>query len=298
MIFPQRLTAGDTIAIVAPAGPPDPAKMKEGLELFKHTGLHVKLGKYVFNRRGFLAASDQERVRDLHDAFVDPEVKGIVCARGGYGTARIAPCLDYALIRAHPKVFWGYSDLTYLNGAIQLFSGLVTFHGPMIASDLSSIGGEESLRSFFQLFVPTELCFSSELSVVNHGRAEGKLVGGNLTLLADAVGTPYQWDFHRSILFIEEVSEPAYRIDAMLHHLKYAGVFDEVCGVVLGDFNVEEKELPVVKRVVREFFEGCSFPVVCGLPAGHCEPNYGIPLGTRAALTTAPACLRIDPGVC
>lgn len=302
MIYPERLEKGDTIIVIAPAGPPEPIKLKEGLERFEQVGLKVRLGRFLFDREGYLAASDIKRLRDFHEAFADPEVKGIICARGGFGTTRLAPYVDYSLIRHHPKIFWGYSDITYLHGAIQRYSGLVTFHGPMIASDLNE--GESvlcSMKSFGQLFVPTEVCFDSSLtslSVLQSGDGVGRLVGGNLTLVADSVGTPFQWETEGCILLLEEVSEPAYRIDAMLNHLKQAGMFHNIQGVVLGDFNVGEEERSLVKKLLQAFFRDCPFPVIKGFQVGHCHPNYGVPLGVIARISTSPPCLRLQSGVC
>ncbi|WP_079480228.1 S66 peptidase family protein [Halobacillus salinus] len=302
MIIPERLKKGDTIAVIAPAGPPDPVKLREGLEYFKEVGLCVQFGRFLFDQEGYLAASDPKRLDDFHQAFADPSIKGVICVRGGYGTARMAPFINYSLIRNNPKVFWGYSDITYLHGAIQKFSRLSTFHGPMIASDLlEEKQVSDTIRSFNQLFEPTEVCFDNSpqtLSVLQHGIGRGRLVGGNLTLVADSVGTPYQWETENSILLLEEVSEPVYRIDAMLQQLKQAGVFRHIQGVVLGDFNMGEEEPAGLERLFREFFRNCPFPVLKGIKVGHCTPNYGVPLGVEAFLSTAKPCFRIQPGVC
>ncbi|MBA2174150.1 LD-carboxypeptidase [Halobacillus locisalis] len=301
MIKPNALRQGDQVVIIAPAGPPDRNQLMEGIEVLENVGLDVRLGRYVFDAEGFLAASDEKRLADLHNAFCDPLVQGVFCARGGYGTARIAPFIDYHMIHQNPKVFWGYSDITYLLNAFQMFSSLVTFHGPMIASDFN-IGKrrKETIQSLTPLFTREPIIYDarhSPLKALRPGTGKGRLVGGNLTLLSDGVGTPFQIDTNGSILLLEDVSEKAYRIDAMLHHLKQGGMFECVQGVVLGDFQADYKERVLIDKVLADFFSHCSFPVVSGYQIGHCQPNYGIPLGTQATLTTSPPRLRIESGV-
>ncbi|RWZ60530.1 LD-carboxypeptidase [Halobacillus fulvus] len=298
---PKTLKPGDCVAVIAPAGPPDEKKVAEGIRCLENLGLRVVMGNALFHKEGYLAAPDQERLRDLHQAFSDPSIRAVFCARGGYGTARIAPFIDYECIRSNPKIFWGYSDVTYLHGAIQKYSGLVTFHGPMVASDLNREAiRQETYRSFLQLFHPTIQTFDysiAPLNVLAIGRGEGKIVGGNLTLMTDALGTPYEWEVDGGLLMIEEVNEPAYRVGAMLQHMNFAGVFERVNGVILGDFKTEGEEKRKVEKLLEQFFADAPFPVVGGLPVGHCRPNYGIPLGVRARLSTSPPCLQVDSGV-
>ena len=252
-------------------------------------------------RKEDLAAVDQMRLADLHDAFWDPTIRGVFCANGGFGTARIAPMIDYERIQRNPKIFWGYSDITYLLNAIQNFSDLVTFHGPMVASDLNDEQRTaETESTFLPLFTRESLTYDSQKSPLNtlaHGTGEGRLVGGNLTLLTNGLGTPFQVNTNGAILLIEDVEEPAFRIDAMLTHLKQAGVFDEVEGVIIGDLQAEPEEYAKIKKVLQDFFACVSFPVVENFYIGHCQPNYCVPLGVKAKLTTSPPRLVIDSGV-
>ncbi|WP_245837257.1 S66 peptidase family protein [Virgibacillus phasianinus] len=198
-------------------------------------------------------------------------------------------------------VFWGYSDITYLLNAIQNFSDLVTFHGPMVATDLNDeIRTVETKSSFFTLFTGESLTYDSRkssLTTLAHGTGEGRLVGGNLDLLTNGLGTPFQVKTNAAIPLIEEVAELVFRIDVMLTHLKQAGVFDEVEGVIIGDLQAELDEYGEIKKVLQDFFASAPYPVVENFHIVHCQPNYGVPLGVNAKLTTSPARLVIDSGV-
>ena len=277
MMKPNALRQGDRVAIIAPAGPPDRKRLMEGKKVLDNLGLDVRFGQYIFDADGFLAASDEKRLADLHSAFCDPSIRGVFCARGGYGTARIAPFIDYQLVHENPKVFWGYSDITYLLNAFQIHSKLVTFHGPMVASDFNEEKKRtQTVQSLMPLFTREPITYGSSdssLSVLQPGSGTGRLIGGNLTLLSDGVGTPFQVDTGGAILLIEDVSEKAYRIDAMLNHLKQAGMFECVKGVVIGDFQADCQERVLIQKVLDDFFSFCSFPVVTGFRIGHCQPN-------------------------
>ncbi|WP_138419666.1 S66 peptidase family protein [Aquibacillus sediminis] len=301
MIKPPALRKGDRVAIIAPAGPPDKEHMIQGKRVLEEMGLNVVLGRSLFDVKEDLVDLDQMRLADLHDAFFDPAIRGIFCANGGFGTARIAPLIDYGKIQRNPKIFWGYSDITYLLNAIQKCCDLVTFHGPMVASDLNDKARtKETASSFLSLFTGESMTYDSSKSplyTIVNGTGEGRLVGGNLTLLTNGLGTPYQVNTDGAILLIEDVQEPAFKIDLMLTHLEQAGVFDTVEGVVIGNFQVDPDEDTKIKKVFQDFFASASFPVVEKFNIGHCQPNYGVPLGVNAKLTTSPPRLVIDSGV-
>ncbi|WP_117169095.1 S66 peptidase family protein [Paraliobacillus sediminis] len=301
MIKSCALQKGDRVAIIAPAGAADKEKLLQGIRVLEKMGLDVVIGRYVFDVEEDLAVTDQKRLADLHEAFTDPTIKGIFCANGGVGSARIAPMIDYLMIKKNPKIFWGYSDITFLLHAIQQFSDLITFHGPMVASDLNDEERTAATESSFSpLFTKESLPYDSRKSpliTIANGTGEGRLVGGNLSLLTNGLGTPFQVNTNGAILLIEEVAEPAFRINVMLTHLKQAGVFDEVEGVILGDFQEDPEEYVKIKKVLLDFFAEASFPVVENFYFGHCEPNYGVPLGVNAKLTTSPPLLVIDSGV-
>nr|WP_113870006.1 LD-carboxypeptidase [Paraliobacillus ryukyuensis] len=300
---PPAFKNGDRVAIIAPAGPPaNRAHLVQGKRVLEEMGLDVVYGKYLFDDEEDLATLDQKRLSDLHDAFFDPAIRGIFCANGGFGTARIAPKIAYAKIQQNPKVFWGYSDITYLLNAIQKHSGFVTFHGPMLASDLNDEARtDETASSFLSLFNGESLTYDaskSNLNTIVNGTGEGPLVGGNLTLLTNGLGTPYQVDTAGAILLLEEVEEPSFKINLMLTHLEQAGVFATVEGMVLGNFQMEDPEEDrKIKQVLEDFFCNASFPVVANFYIGHCQPNYGVPLGANAKLTTSPPQLVIETGV-
>ncbi|MCA0983366.1 LD-carboxypeptidase [Halobacillus yeomjeoni] len=301
LIKPERLHEGDCVGIIAPAGPADEKELFIGLEKLKQMKLIPVLGRNLFQKKRYLAGKDEARLEDLHAMFLDPAIKAIICARGGYGTARLAPYLDYSMIRCNPKVFWGYSDITYLHTAIQMYSGLVTFHAPMVASDLGKNDCKlETFYTFNQLFYPHANLFNrsnSSIEVIKSGCGSGRITGGNLTLLTDSLGTDFEISTSGRILFFEEVNEPAYRIDAMLTHMKWAGKFENVCGVVIGDIKAGKGESEKIRELLYEFFCNAPFPVVRGLEIGHCQPNYGIPLGVQAHLDTDLISLMIEPGV-
>ncbi|MGP4075566.1 S66 peptidase family protein [Halobacillus sp. K22] len=304
MVKPQRLTYGDRVGVIAPAGPPKKEELNRGLSVLHSLGLEPVLGNHVFNQDhtfSYLAARDEARLEDLHHMFLDPCIKAVFCARGGYGTARLAPYIDYSMIRCNPKVFWGYSDITYLHTAFHKYSNLVTFHGPMVASDLGRTPlNNETILSLDQLFMPKNITWrypEFPFSSIKNGKAVGVLVGGNLTVLADSMGTDFELDTDGRILFIEEIDEPAYRIDAMLLQLQLAGKLARVKGVILGDFNLRDSELAETQKVLRQFFMPYNFPVLQGFPAGHCAPNYGIPLGTRVYLDSTTLFLQTEAGV-
>ncbi|WP_068673762.1 LD-carboxypeptidase [Oceanobacillus sp. Castelsardo] len=304
MIFPSRLCEGDTIGIIAPAGPVDLEDIKKGIPFFENLGLCVQLGQHVDNVYGYLAGTDKERLEDFHDMVVDPNIKAIIFARGGYGTARFVPSINYEWVRRNPKIIWGYSDITYLHTAIRQQTGLVTFHGPMVASDIAKPHFDYfSATMFNQLFQPTCLIYSEYLSpLCAHypGETAGQLVGGNLSLLISTLGTPFEIDTKDKILVIEDIGEEPYRVDSMLNQLKLSGKLREARGIVIGDFANAESKLNhslTIEEVFHDYFSNIGIPVMGGFKIGHCYPHFAVPLGAYAKLSTYNKQLVIDPGV-
>ncbi|MEN1967697.1 LD-carboxypeptidase [Lentibacillus sp. N15] len=305
MIQPERLRKGDTIGIIAPASPVHWHELTCGIPFFEQMGLQVKLGKSVNRTYGYLAGTDEERLADIHAMFADPTVKAIICARGGYGTGRLAANLDYELIKNNPKIFWGYSDITYLHTAIHNEAGLVTFHGPMVASDIAKDTFDALSASLFdQLFSPTKLCYSetvSPLKMFVPGEAKGELAGGNLSLLISTLGTPFEIETAGKLLVIEDIGEEPYRVDAMLNQLKHAGKLDNLAGLIIGDFALakpkSEKPSFRLEEVIQQYVSELPFPVMSGFSIGHCTPNFSIPLGVEARLSTLDKTLVMEPGV-
>ncbi|MBR7795657.1 MAG: S66 peptidase family protein [Bacillota bacterium] len=304
MIHPPRLKKGDTIGVIAPAGPPDRTRLQKAISFFLNMGLCVQLGKHIDKRNGYLAGTDSERLEDLQDMITNPAIKAIVFARGGYGCARITPYIDFACIKKQPKIFWGYSDITYLHTAIRQRTGLITFHGPMLASD---IGNDDfdylSARMFEQLFQPTTYTYTEEISplhVIAEGNANGELVGGNLSLLVSSLGTPFEIDTTNRLLLLEDIGEEPYRIDSMLNQLKLAGKLETAAGIILGDFaDAKPKVTPSLPldKVFDDYFRKLDIPVISGFKIGHCMPHIAIPLGVEACLSSYDKKLIAKPGV-
>jgi len=300
-VKPERLNPGDTVGIISPASAPaDPANIDRSIEALQRLGFRAKLASNVRRRWGFLAGNDRERAADLMKMFADRAVKGIVCVRGGYGTARLLSQLDYRIIRANPKVFVGYSDITSLHCAFLKHAGLVSFHGPMLNSDfikpdLPKFTVESFRRTVTQAAPPGSICQGyrrKTVSILRRGIASGPLLGGNISILCATLGTPFQPVFKGRILFFEDVDEVPYRFDRMLTHLLNAGLLQQVAGVAIG-INAECGD-PKAKRskeyrqtledVFRERLLPLKVPVVAGLPFGHIPLNATLPVGVRAKL--------------
>jgi muramoyltetrapeptide carboxypeptidase len=304
MILPERLQRGDTIGIIAPSGPIDADKLKKTVPFFENMGLHVKMGEHIDHVNGYLAGTDRERLDDFHDMIADDSVKGIIFARGGYGAGRIVPSIDYKLVKNNPKIIWGYSDITYLHTAIRQNTDLVTFHGPMAVSDMAKDDFDElSARLFKQLFQPAELIYTEKISpldVLVAGEGIGELVGGNLSLIASTLGTPFEIDTKDKLLLLEDIGEEPYRLDGMLNQLKLAGKLGEAAGIIVGDFAETESTLKTtltISEVFTDYFANLSCPVMSGFKIGHCFPHFSVPLGTKAVMRAKDKTLKIAPGV-
>jgi muramoyltetrapeptide carboxypeptidase len=292
LIYPPLLAKGDLIAIAAPASPPDKPKVIDAaIARLKKYGFKIKPGKHLRARDGYLAGSDEERAADINAAFADPEVKGVFCLRGGYGSCRILPRLDYAAMRANPKVFLGYSDITAMHLAILVKSGLVTFHG----SNASSAFERANLASCERMLMGNrpgkETLFSREgkqraITTLAPGRAKGRLMGGNFTCLLRLIGTPWEPDFRGAILFLEDTGEKAYRIDGMFTHLRLAGMLERIGGLVLGQFDYEadKKEPARIAACLEREAERIGVPCVAGAPIGHFSGQIIVPQGVEAEL--------------
>ena len=300
-IKPARLDAGDTIGIIAPASPPaDPNNLDRSVAVLEGLGFRPKLAPNVRQRRGFLAGSDRERAGDLMKMFIDRNVKAILCLRGGYGTSRLLPLLDFRTIRAHPKIFVGYSDITSLHCALLVRSNLVSFHGPMLNSDfvkkeIPNFTLRSFLKTLTQPVAPGSICDGcpkKTVTVLCRGRASGALIGGNLSMLCAALGTPFQPPFNGRILFFEDLNEVPYRFDRMLTQLLNAGLLQQVAGIAIGtNVNCKDPQVRHTKEyrqtledVFQERLLPLKVPVVAGLPFGHIRLNATLPLGLRVSL--------------
>jgi muramoyltetrapeptide carboxypeptidase len=283
---PARLRPGSTVAVVAPSGPVDPAKLERGVDVLHGWGLRVTVGEHVLDRHPdlpYLAGTDAHRAADLQRAWCDPDVDAVVCARGGYGATRMVDLLDWdAMAAAGPKVFTGSSDITALHTAIGAQLDLVTLFSPVIAHVSFDPAAQEHLRA--TLFEPhTMLTLTGPaVATMNHGTATGPVAGGNLSLLTAGVGcTPSPPD--DAIVLLEEVNEEPYRLDRMITQLLYAGWFTGVAGIALGSWTGcgEPSE---VYAVLADLLGGLGLPTVWELGFGHCPGQLTIPLGAEATL--------------
>ncbi len=283
--IPDRLRAGDAVGIVAPASGFGRKKFEQGVKIIESMGFRVKFPKSLFNSRGYLSAPDELRAEHLNAFFADPEIKAVLCARGGYGSIRILPRLDFKLIQKNFKIFMGFSDITVLLAAFYGRCGFAVFHGPMAATlpdmDEASVAAMQDALTFSDEFVlPLENC-----RIIRPGTASGPVAGGNLTTLCHLMGTDFQLDCGNHILFLEDSGEAPYRIDRMLNHLKLAGCFKGICGLILGTFD-RCGDYAAVVDMVRNLLEGTDIPIVAEFPAGHGRRNLAIPMGMPAVLDT------------
>lgn len=296
-IKPKRLSPGDTLGVIAPASPGNKEQAQAGFKWLEEQGFKLKLGRSVTQTYGFLAGPDDLRLEDIHTMFADPEVNGIICLRGGYGTMRLLPELDYNLISANPKVFVGYSDITALHITITQQTGLVTFHGPMVASDMNS-GLSEYTRNYLTRAVASPYPLglinnppsAAEPMFITPGTAAGELTGGNLSLIAATLGTPYEINTQGKILCLEEVGEAPYRIDRMLTQLLLAGKLQAAAGIVFDvcadcDTDTDPPNF-TVEEVLRDRLEELNKPVLYKLYFGHTSDKATIPFGIKATLST------------
>ena len=282
-IRPPLLKEGDRIGIIAPAGPVLQEELRPGLEFLESVGFEPVCAPHLYDRKGYLAGEDKVRVRDLHAMFRDRRIKAVLCARGGYGTHRILQELDYDLFRRDPKIVVGYSDITALLVALFRKSGLITFHGPVLRDLLKGGGGNAALLVKRMTSDERITVNFPEGTAVKKGRAEGVVLGGNLSLICQLLGTSFLPSFKGKLLFMEEKGEPLYRIDRMLSHLLVSGELAKCAGLMLGAF--EECGDPAsVIDLVSERCSGLHMPILTGLPVGHGEQNVPLPIGARAVL--------------
>ncbi|MBW2604135.1 MAG: LD-carboxypeptidase [Deltaproteobacteria bacterium] len=284
-IRPARLKPGDTVGIVAPAGPFDPEKFMKGKTVLESMGFQTFFDDGIFQKHGFLAGTDIQRADQVNCLFVDPAVQAIVCARGGYGSMRILSFLDFETIQTHPKIFLGFSDISALLSVLYDRCGLVTFHGPVVttlanATEKTVMAMKTTLTSD----APIELT-PEDAAVIKPGVCSGLVAGGNLTTLCHLVGTSYASNFKGKILLIEDVGEMPYRIDRMLTQMKLAGCFNGIAGVILGAFKECGHQNEIVE-IFDHIFEDADIPILAGFDIGHGEHNLTIPMGLGATMDT------------
>jgi len=302
---PPRLKKGDIIGIAAPASPPASLhSLTKGIRSLEQLGYHIVLGKHLYEKHGYLAGTDKDRASDINELFLNPRVNAILIVRGGYGSHRILPLLDYNAIRRNPKVFVGYSDITALQLAIFAKTGLVTFSGPMVSTEFGEGFGGNAEEQFWQCLSSTKPLGilqnpnGKPLKPLIRGVTSGQLLAGNLSVVTAMLGTAYFSNSKNNILVLEEVEEPPYKIDRMFHHLQLARVFDQARGVVLGEFadckpTNSKKPSLTLRQIFKEVFAPYEIPVLTGLQYGHVEGSLTLPIGIKTRMNASRGLLEL-----
>jgi muramoyltetrapeptide carboxypeptidase len=313
VIKPKRLREGDVVGLASPSGAtffPDRAEVaREGLVAM---GLEVRFGDHLLDRYGYLGGRDEDRAADINTFFADPEVKAVFSLRGGWGCNRLLPLLDYELIRKNPKIVMGLSDITGLLLGVYAKTGLVTYHGPTGGSSWNAFSAEHMRRVLFDGEAMTMRNPAGEADrlvqvqdrvlTITPGKARGRLVGGNLSVLAALVGSDYLPTFDGCIFFIEDVREEVYRVDRMLTQLKLAGLLDRIAGFIFGRCSDCEPSRRYGSLTLPEVLDDHIAPL--GVPAwygsmiGHIKHNFTVPLGIEAEIDSVSGTIKLlEPAV-
>ena len=308
IIKPPRIKDGDTVGLINPAGitfnPDDISFVKETLEAL---GLKAKVGKHALDRYGYLAGTDTARADDVNGMFRDKEVNAILCIRGGWGCNRILPLLDYDLIAKNPKALIGYSDITSLLLAIHARTGLITFHGPVGTSTWNAFsleyfkkilfGGEKVTMQNPNTTGDNLAQAKDRVETVTPGKAKGKLLGGNLTVLTTMIGSEYLPAWKNGILFVEDDNEQVYRVDRMLTQLKLAGVLKQLSGFVFGKCTKcdagEGYGSLTMEEVLNDHIKPLGIPAWYGAMIGHIENKFTVPVGCEAEIDADAGTIRM-----
>lgn len=299
IIKPKKLNRGDLIGVIAPSSPINNSeKINNAVKYFEAQGYPVLLGKSVFSERGYLAGDDDLRLNDFHSMFANKEVKAIICLRGGYGAIRFIDKINFKLIRSNPKIFVGFSDITTLQLAILEKAKLITFAGPMISTYFGLDENENFIEEQFWDMITSNKKKrrvvnpnSEKYFVLNKGRAEGRLIGGNLTSLIALSGSGFLPSFDNSILLLEEISEPPYKIDRMFNMLRRQNIIKKAKGIILGRFidcyeQDSDKKTLTLNEVILDYFANIRKPVIYNVNHGHVNNNITLPIGARCKINT------------
>jgi muramoyltetrapeptide carboxypeptidase len=296
-ILPERLKRGDLVGLVTPGSPVTREQLQTSSEELEKLGFRVTWNDTVLSRHGYFAGPDRERARELMEMFTREDIDAVWCVRGGYGSIRILDLLDYDLIRRHPKVLVGYSDITALHQAIGRETGLVTYHGPLGISEFNHFTVKSLQQLVMDPVVPYAYPYKREKDTrdnpefdrytIRGGTAEGLLAGGNISVLDSLIGTRYETDFEGRIAYLEEVEEKTYRVDKMLFHLLSATNLRKAAGIVLGAFsqcNIDDEPRLTLREALDELLRPLDMPVSYGLPFGHIDRMVTIPNGIMARM--------------
>ena len=294
MIRPVPLKKGDKVALVGLSSPSLEERIEPAIKSIEELGLIPVLGESIKCRHGYLSGSDKVRADDINKMFADKSIRGIFAMRGGYGCARILNMIDYKIIKKNPKVFVGYSDVTALHNVINEKCRLITFHGPMPATELYKGIDEYSMKSYIDNIFCGNACRklcnpeNYEMKTLTGGNAKGILIGGNLTLVAASMGTPYEVDTKGKILFLEDIGEYPFRIDRMLTQLKQCNKFKDAEGIILGawtDCNATDPDKSLsLMEIFQEILVPENKPIIYNACFGHCLPTMTIPMGAKISM--------------
>ena len=302
-LFPDRLHSGDVVGLIAPGSSVPKERIDRAVETVGKLGLVPRLGKYIHEANGYLAGTDKQRLDDLHTMFVDPEVRAVWCLRGGYGCTRLLPDIDYGLIKENPKIFAGYSDITALHLAFYKETGLITYHSPVAVSEPT----DYTINRFEEIVFSGKKCVirlaeehleeAFEIHTIVEGKVQGRLTGGNLSLLAALAGTKWSPDYKDKLVFIEDIGEKPYRIDRMLVQLFQATDLREAAGIIFGQFNDCEAEdgekSQSLKETLAGQFRNFDGPVFYGFSFGHIDNQCTLPIGVNARFDTREKVLHL-----
>ena len=301
MVKPEHLECGDTVGIVAPASSFDPDKFKEGIKKLRGLGYKVKYERAIFSKYWSRPGHDKKRAEQINRMFANKEVKAIFCAKAGYGSVGILPYLDKKIIRLNPKIFIGYSDITTLLLYLQKIANLVVFHGPVVSSEIHNDMHPLTIDYLIKLCSnpqPLGALKFPQLVSLKAGRATGVLVGGNMSLIVRAIGTPYRIETKDKILFLEDVGESFDVVRGYFLKMRRAGVFKRIKGLIFGKMiDCFDKEHNLVD-VVNEIFKNYDIPILFGFPSGHLRIRGGLhvtlPMGVEASIDTDSLIVQID----
>lgn len=281
-IDPEPIQKGNTIGLITPSSPLKPGSLDVGIRFLEENGFKIKLGKHINDSMRFLAGNDADRAKDFMDFVQDSQVKAIIATRGGQGSQRLLPLLDYNIIRSHPKIVVGFSDTTALQLGLLTKAGLASYTGFTLTVDINALI-EKTLLSCLK----GESYQITDGTPVHPGVIEAPIVGGNLSLLASLIGTPYQPNFKGNILLLEDVGVEPYNVDRMISHLDLAGVFDQISGIIIGEFEDCISKNPdggTIEDVINEWSHRFRVPCLKDFPYGHGERRCVLPIGKRIKL--------------
>ncbi len=286
LLRPAPVTKGDAIGVVAPSYAPRPGWLLRGVKALEHAGFSVVLDPEIEQGRRFRRAEDERRAENFMGVWLDPRVKAVIGGTGGYGAVRMLPYLEPEIFRRNPKIFVGYSDVTALHLWLMRRAALRVFHGPTV-DDLIPSTRDPTMASLLSALTtprPATRIGKGIARVVRPGRAVGRLIGGNLSLVQQTIGTPYEIDTREAILFLEETRDPMSVLDERLVHLRAAGLLRAVKGVVFGQLSIDRSEEDEFENFLLDLVSDLDVPILTDFPAGHEVPNLTIPLGTEVEL--------------